>query len=103
MTHIRTDGFRINSVLHGIAGKLNIDKIGGVYSEHGPMENVDRAISLAKRYLIGTYHQYCSRARLQSFLNEFCFRFNRRYQWCQLFNRTLLACTLCPPVLYATF
>ena len=103
MTHIRTDGFPTNSVLHEIAGRLNMNTIGKNYSEHGPLENVDRVISLAKRFLIGTYHQYCSRAHLLAFLNEFTFRFNRRYYWCQLFSRTLHACALCPPVLYASF
>ncbi len=103
MTHIRTDGLRVNSVLHGVAGKLNMDMIGGKYEEHGPLKHVDRAISLAKRFLIGTYHQYCSRANLQLFLNEFTFRFNRRYEWSQLFGRTLFACVLCPSKLSATF
>ncbi len=102
MTHIRTDGYPTNSVLHGIAGKLNMNTIGKNYSEHGPLENVDRVISLAKRFLIGTYHQYCSRAHLQAFLNEFTFRFNRRYNWCQLFSRTLHACALCLPPSSAT-
>jgi len=64
MTHIQTDGYHVNSVLHGVAGKLNMQRIGGQHEEHGPLKHVDRAISLAKRYLIGTYHQYCSRARL---------------------------------------
>lgn len=103
MTHIQTDGLNVNSVLHGVAGKLDMQKIGGKYSEHGPLKHVDRAISLAKRYLIGTYHQYCSRARLQLFLYEFSFRFNRRYEWSELFGRTLLACVLCPSGLYAPF
>jgi transposase-like protein len=101
MTHIRTDAYPTNSILHALAGKLNMDKIGKIYSEHGPLENVDRVISLAKRYLLGTYHQYCSRAHLQRFLNEFAFRFNRRYHWSQLFSRTLAAAALNPPVRYA--
>lgn len=101
MTHIRTDGLPKNSSLHGLAGKLNMDTIGRNYSETGPLKNADRVISLAKRYLLGTYHQYCSRAHLQRFLNEFSFRFNRRYHWSQLFSRTLAAAALNPPVRYA--
>lgn len=101
MTHVRTDGYSTNSMLHGLAGELNMTKIGKDYSEHGPLENVDRVISLAKRYLLGTYHQYCSRVHLQRFLNEFAFRFNRRYQWSQLFSRTLAAAAPNPPVQYA--
>lgn len=100
MTHVRTDGLTMNSTLHGAVGKLNMTKIGKLY-EQGSLENADRVISLAKRYLLGTYHQYCARAHLQRFLNEFCYRFNRRYTWYQLASRLLSACALRPPVPYA--
>jgi hypothetical protein len=100
MTHVRTDGYPTNSSLHGRVGKLNMKKIEKL-EEEGPLENVDRVISLVKRYLLGTYHQYCSRAHLQRFLNEFCYRFNRRYQWYQLASRLVAACALCPPIEYA--
>ena len=100
MTHIRTDGFSYNSMLHGL-GPLNMEPIHGIFSEEGPLKNADRVISLSKRFLLGTYHQYCARAHLPRFLAEFTFRFNRRYQWCQLFSRVVSACALCPPVTYA--
>jgi transposase-like protein len=100
MTHIRTDGLPTNMMLHGRVGKLNMQKIGDNY-EQGSLENVDRVISLAKRYLLGTYHQYCSRAHLQRFLNEFCYRFNRRYGWWQLASRLVSACALHEPIQYA--
>jgi len=100
MTHVRTDGYPNNSVLHGRVGKLDMTTIGKQY-EQGALENADRVISLIKRYLLGTYHQYCSRAHLQRFLNEFCYRFNRRYQWYQLASRLVAACALCPPIQYA--
>jgi len=100
MTHVRTDGLYRNSLLHGIAGKLNMDNIP-TKGDHGPLENVDRIISLAKRHLLGTYHQYCSRAHLQRFLNEFCYRFNRRYGWYQLASRLASACALHAPIPYA--
>jgi hypothetical protein len=100
MTHVRTDGYPNNSLLHGIVGKLNMNNISKA-EDHGPIENVDRVISLAKRHLLGTYHQYCSRAHLQRFLNEFCYRFNRRYGWYQLASRLLSACALHAPIPYA--
>jgi ISXO2-like transposase domain/Transposase zinc-ribbon domain len=100
MTHVRTDGLTMNSTLHGTVGNLNMTKIGKLY-EQGSLENVDRVISLAKRYLLGTYHQYCKRAHLQRFLNEFCYRFNRRYSWYQLASRLLAACALRPPIPHA--
>lgn len=100
MTHVRTDGLTMNSTLHGSVGKLDMTTIGKLY-DAGSLENVDRVISLAKRYLLGTYHQYCARAHLQRFLNEFCYRFNRRYSWYQLASRLLVACALRPPIPHA--
>jgi ISXO2-like transposase domain len=100
MTHIRTDGLPLNAILHNRIGKLDMSKIGTSYDE-GSLENVDRVISLAKRFLLGTYHQYCTRAHLQRFLNEFCYRFNRRYSWYQLACRLIAAASLHPPIPYA--
>lgn len=100
MTHVRTDGLHANSVLHGVAGTLNMTPIYKP-EDHGPLENVDRVISLAKRFLLGTYHQYCRRAHLQRFLNEFCYRFNRRYSWYELACRLISACALHAPIPYA--
>jgi hypothetical protein len=39
---------------------------------------VHRVASLAKRWLLGTHQGSVDDAHLQSYLNEFCFRFNRR-------------------------
>jgi transposase-like protein len=39
---------------------------------------VHRVASLAKRWLLGTHQGSVEDAHLQSYLNEFCFRFNRR-------------------------
>jgi hypothetical protein len=49
------------------------------------------AISNAKRLLLDIHHdiepQY-----LQSYLNEFCYKYNRRYFGDKLFDRLLIAC-----------
>ena len=49
------------------------------------------AISNAKRLLLDIYHdiepQY-----LQSYLNEFCYKYNRRYFGDKLFDRLLIVC-----------
>jgi hypothetical protein len=100
MTHVRTDGFHMNSVIHGVVGRLNMQKFSKSF-DPGPIENADRVISLAKRQLLGTYHQFCARRHLQRFLDEFCYRFNRRYQWYQLAARLISACSLHTPVPYA--
>jgi transposase-like protein len=46
----------------------------------------------AKAFLLGTYHGNC-RANLQPFLDEFCYRFNRRGFKDELFSRLLHAVT----------
>ena len=40
--------------------------------------NVHRVASLAKRWLLGTHQGSVDEAHLQSYLDEFVFRFNRR-------------------------
>ena len=48
------------------------------------------AISNAKRQLLDIYHQI-NPEYLQSYLNEFCYKFNRRYFGEQLFDRLMVA------------
>lgn len=62
---------------------------------------VHLAISLAKRFLLGTYHGAPNRPYLQSYLDEFCYRFNRRLKENQLCESLLRACVLAPPITYA--
>lgn len=45
----------------------------------------------AKRFMLGTHHQESPR-HLQRFLDEFSYRFNRRWVQGQLFDRLLTAC-----------
>ena len=42
------------------------------------LPGVHRVASLAKRWLLGTHQGRVDDKHLQSYLNEFCFRFNRR-------------------------
>jgi len=50
-------------------------------------------IGNAKAFITGTYHGL-EEKRLQSYLDEFCYRFNRRFNTKQLFGRVLNACIL---------
>lgn len=56
-------------------------------------------ISNAKTFIMGTYHGLNDR-HFQCYLDEFCYRFNRRKFTLQHFNRTLFACTLAPKLTY---
>jgi transposase-like protein len=60
---------------------------------------VHRAIALAKRFFLGTYHGV-RRKHLQGYLDEFCFRFNRRHKENQLYQSLLNACALASPISY---
>ena len=42
------------------------------------LPNVNRVAALLKRWLLGTHQNYTSHDRLQNYLNEFTFRYNRR-------------------------
>jgi len=53
-------------------------------------------ISNMKAFLNGTYHGV-GKKHMQLFLDEFVFRFNRRFWQSQLFGRTVAACMFCPP------
>ena len=57
-------------------------------------------ISNAKRFLQGTHHRE-SPKHLQRFLDEFTYRFNRRWWTGQLFDRLLTACTAAPSITFA--
>ena len=53
--------------------------------EPGDLRWLHKAISNLKAFLLGTYHGRCT--QLQSYLDEFCFRFNRRKTGDQIFLR----------------
>jgi transposase-like protein len=59
---------------HGYKHKVSIIK------EEGPqvMPRIHLVASLLKRWLLGTHQGAVSREHLQAYLEEFCFRFNRR-------------------------
>lgn len=65
-----------------------------------PLLWVHIIISNAKTFCLGTYHRF-GRKHLQAYLDEFCYRFNRRFWEDQLFDRLLTACTNCESTTYA--
>ncbi len=61
---------------------------------------VHMAISLAKRFILGTYHGVSGKY-LQSYLDEFCYRWNRRYSGNCLVFHLLHALCFSTPVPYS--
>ena len=55
------------------------------------------AITNLKRFLLGTFHGI-SKHYVQEYLNEFCYRFNRRFWEIQIPNRLLKLCIVKNPI-----
>lgn len=69
---------------------------------HVPLRGVHRVASLAKRWLLGTHQGAVEADHLQAYLNEFCFRFNRRHSRARglLFYRLMELAVGTPPLTY---
>lgn len=70
-----------------------------IVSGEKPLPWVHTIVANAKRFILGTYHGLDSK-HLQAYLDEFCYRFNRRSWEDQLFNRLLAACINCEAITY---
>lgn len=89
-TIVRTDGFPVYPAL---------DKHGFVHDAHPVKQrkahlilpHVHTYISNLRSFIMGTHHGL-GEIHLQQYLDEFCYRFNRRKREDELFDRLLLAC-----------
>ena len=52
---------------------------------------VNRTISNAKKVLLGTHHNCVNQQYVQNYLDEFCYKFNRRYFGDKLSDRLMIA------------
>lgn len=79
---------------------FNVAKSG--LPAHVPLPGVHRVASLAKRWFLGTHQGAIESDHLQAYLNEFCFRFNRRHSRSRglLFFRLIQLSAAAPPVTY---
>ena len=95
----KTDGAQSHWVIKSMGHRLDCFPMSGEEAcEELPI--VHRVISLVKRWLLGRYHGVSDRY-LQGYLNEYCFRFNRRDSEPRLWDSLLKACALALPVTYA--
>ncbi|MBW8003803.1 MAG: IS1595 family transposase [Planctomycetes bacterium] len=96
---IRTDGHKSYSNLNELGHSHDGAPVpSNQASEELPW--VHTAISNAKRFILGTYHGV-SHKHLQRYLDEFCYRFNRRSWEKQLTDRLMTACVNANPVTFA--
>lgn len=62
----------------GVAGYRHDPRIVGNMAGHVPLKWIHRVFALLKRWSLGTYHGL-RRQHIDSYLNEFVFRYNRRF------------------------
>jgi len=89
-TSIASDGFRAYRKLKE-KGYIHMPENFNLEENPEHLKWLHIVISNLKNFFDGTYHGIGSR-HMQSFLDEFCFRFNRRFWHPQLFGRTVAAC-----------
>jgi len=96
---IHTDGWQAYGVLEKLGHDHRSQRVPPKEaSEKLPWVHI--AISNAKCFLLGTYHGV-SHKYLQAYLDEFCYRFNRRAWEPTLTSRLLTACLVAKPVTLA--
>ena len=78
-SQITTDGYgtyNASSIRRRMHRKIVVKRLPSGTGD--PIQRAHHAISLARRHWLGTYHGAVSRKHLQSYLDEFEFRYNRR-------------------------
>lgn len=95
-SHIRTDAnfpYRVLTDCGFVHEPIDIKNSG--QKAHVLLPHVHTCISNLKTFIQGTYHGLDDR-HLQQYLDEYCYRFNRRTHRQELFDRVLLACLEMP-------
>lgn len=93
------DGSSVYGILSAIGHKVTARK-SLKHEKDKRLQWVNKAISLAKRFILGTYHGVSGK-HLQHYLDEFCFRWNRRWFKTGVFMRLLNVATWCEPIHYS--
>ena len=102
-SRVVTDGLHAYRELEGYVHDRQIQKQQPTDAEH-LLPRVHRVISLLKRWLMGTHQGGIAHQHLETYLNEFTFRFNRRTSSSRgkLFYRLVQQSVLVSPVPFNT-
>lgn len=92
----RSDGWGSHHVVMQFGHRIRMGHIPN-HCQDQLLRCVSLAVSHAKRFLKGTYHHFC-KLHIQRYLDEFCYRWNRRHLFEQLATHLLTACVLHDPV-----
>jgi len=95
---IRSDGWGAHHVVIALGHRITMTKMDSE-TLNKELCCASLAVSHAKRLFKGTFHHFC-KIHLQRYLDEFCYRWNRRHLEKQLASHLLTACVLHPPVTY---
>jgi ISXO2-like transposase domain len=90
-----TDGRNCYSKLENILADHTAYSCNDPTIMHKVLPWVHIAISNAKKICLGIHHSI-KREYMQNYLNEFCYKFNRRYLIDKLFDRLMIACIAAP-------
>ena len=96
----KSDALQSHFVVRSLGHELFAKPLSGSDLACEELPVVHRAISLLKRYLMGTYHTVSSRY-LERYLSEFSFRWNRRDSERSLWLSMLKAACFALPMTYA--
>ena len=95
---IVTDGWPSYNVVEGM-GHEHVRNVSG-NEANSALKWVHILASNSKAFLLGTFHGI-GRKHLQSYLDEFCYRFNRRRWEEEIFDRLVTACATSSGVTYS--
>lgn len=87
---VKTDGLPVYTIVSK-SGHNHIQEIVKGKNAHEVLKWTHMLISNAKSFITGTFHRF-GKKHLQAYLDEFCYRFNRRTWELQLFDRLATAC-----------
>lgn len=87
---VKTDGLPVYTIVSK-SGHNHIQEIVKGKNAHEVLKWTHILVSNAKSFIIGTFHRF-GKKHLQAYLDEFCYRFNRRTWELQLFDRLATAC-----------
>lgn len=90
-TVVLSDAYKGYSKLEEIIKEHNIVNTSQIKESHKVLPWVHSAIGNAKKIMQGIYHSN-HEDYLQNYLNEFCYKYNRRYFGEKMFERLLIAC-----------
>lgn len=92
---VMTDGYKGYSKLEKIIKEHKVIVVKDKTKVDKVFPWVHKAISNAKRLFLGIHHSIKG-VYMQNYLDEYCYKFNRRYFSEKIFDRLLIACLSSP-------